>query len=195
MRVRTLLPLLVATTVLLSGCDAIHGYADANNKLKAQSNEISKLQVVVSNLKEQVKQLKKEQLNLVVDNFMGKQYSSAYLTPGDSGYSVVSSNIGKLTVQMSNIKPYANGSKVTLKFGNPLAANITGLKVKLEWGSVNSKGMPNNESAKSKDFTFSKTLDSGAWTNVPVVLAGVPPSKLGFVRVQNVEHTGISLRR
>lgn len=121
--------------------------------------------------------------------------SIAYLTPGSEGYSPVMFDLGSLVVQLADIKPYANGSKVVLKFGNPLAASIDGLKLKLEWGKVDPKGSPQNETVRSKDLVISKLIRSGAWTSVPVVLDGIPPGELGFVRVSNITHTGIRLNK
>jgi hypothetical protein len=117
----------------------------------------------------------------------------AYLTPGEEGYSVVKSDIGAITVSLKDVKPYANGSRITLQFGNILNATITGVKAKLEWGSVDAKGIPKNETQKSREITFSKSLRSGSWTKISVVLERVPPSDLGFVRVRELKHTGIIL--
>ncbi len=117
----------------------------------------------------------------------------AYLTPGDNGFSIVNAGIGNLTVQLSDVVPYANGSKVVLKFGNPYSASISGLKATLDWGQTGPDGMPINAAETTKDFTFPQTLRAGMWTSVPVILEGVPPSRLGFVRVRNVSQAEIFL--
>jgi hypothetical protein len=119
----------------------------------------------------------------------------AYLTPGSGGYSPVRADIGVLTVDITDIKPYANGSKATLSFGNPLSASINGLKATIEYGKVDEKGAPKNADAKKKAVAFSQSLRAGAWTKVDIVLEGLPPEELGFVRVRDVTHTGISLSR
>lgn len=117
----------------------------------------------------------------------------AYLTPGAEGYSIIQTDLGRMTVQLDDVQSYANGSRVTLRFGNPLSASINGAKAVLEWGGVDEKGTPKNDSAHSREVTFSKKLLAGYWTTVPVVLEGVQPVELGFVRVKNLTHTGISL--
>jgi hypothetical protein len=94
-----------------------------------------------------------------------------------------------------NVQPYANGTRVTLRFGNLLSATINGAKAKLEWGSVDAKGSPKNESAQSREVSFTESLRAGAWTNVQVVLEGVPATELGFVRVRDLTHVGINLLR
>lgn len=55
----------------------------------------------------------------------------AYLTPGSQGFSAIKSSIGMLMVSMENVVPYANGSRVTLSIGNPLAASLEGMKLSL----------------------------------------------------------------
>jgi outer membrane murein-binding lipoprotein Lpp len=119
----------------------------------------------------------------------------AYLTPGAGGYSVIKSNLGKLTVKLNNVQPYAKGSKITLLFGNLSAATIDGLKAKVEWGAVDKNGVPNFKEMKSREVTFTKSLQSGSWTNVPVILEGSPPAGIGFIGIRDVTHTGVRLRQ
>jgi hypothetical protein len=79
-------------------------------------------------------------------------------------------------------------------FGNPLSSSINGLKATIDWGRVNAKGVADNTSARSKEIIFSETLYGGRWTPVSVVLdGGVPATELGFVRLKNIQNTGISL--
>jgi hypothetical protein len=117
----------------------------------------------------------------------------AYLTPSDEGYSVLHMDLGALSVSLSDVTAYANGSRVVLVFGNPMSARLNGLKMAIDWGSVDGKGLPINDKQHTKQLTLSVAIRSGAWTRVQVVLEGVPPSELGFVRIREVEHTGISL--
>jgi uncharacterized protein DUF3251 len=119
----------------------------------------------------------------------------AYLTPGGEGYTVIQTDLGRVTVKLVNVQPYANGSRVTIQFVNLMSATINGAKAQLEWGSVDNKGSPKNESAKSREVKFGEDLRAGAWTNVQVVLEGVPPTDLGFVRVRDFTHAGITLLR
>src|SRR5262245_2437846 len=119
----------------------------------------------------------------------------AYLTPSSQGYDVVESGIGRLTVALKDVEPYANGTRIRLSFGNPTMATIDGLNAKIDWGSVDEKGSPRNESAKSKDVTLTETLRPGAWTQATVVLDGIKPGDLGFVRLHDVTHRAIRLLR
>ena len=146
----------------------------------------------IKTLEEQVGQLKSQiEINDMVKDWEG----IAFMTPGTEGYSLVKTDLGTITVSLENIQPYANGSKVTLTFGNLTAGTIDGFKAKLEWGSLDEDGVPNNKTAKSRKVEFNESLPSGSWTNSNVVLEGIPPAELGFVRLRNVDHRGVRLHR
>lgn len=164
--------------LLVTGCDQGAKVAALENKVASLENELADLKQTI-------------EFNQIV-NGLDKV---AYLTPGSDGYNLVHSDLGVLTVSIDNIVPYANGSKITLQFGNLSAATIDGLKAKLEWGSVDKNGMADNKNAKSRDVSFKESLISGGWTSSDVVLEGVPPQELGFVRLKDVSHSGVRLRR
>ena len=182
---------MLSLCVLVSACDQLsnvaleHRLNDTQEKLTKAENDLAALQQQVTNLKREREW----------DNLTKEWDNVAYLTPGAEGYTTVRFDLGVLTVRLSDVKPYANGCKVTLTFGNTLSSSINGLKVSIDWGKVNDKGVADNNSAKSKDMTFTQTLRGGAWTAISVVLEGFPPTELGFVRVRNVQHTGIQLAR
>ncbi len=165
----------------------------------SDSNRILALQKRVDDLESQVKTLKSSvetiEIEQKLDKFLRDTESVAYLTPGSEGYSIIETDLGRVTLMLVNVEPYANGTRVTLRFGNLMSATINGAKATLEWGSVDEKGSPKNESARSREIKFVESLRAGAWTNVQVVLEGVPPSAFGFVRVKEMTHTGIILAR
>jgi hypothetical protein len=156
-----------------------------------QDKRVSALESKVAGLEKQIEELK---FQVELQSTMGNWDQVAYLTPGSSGYGVVKMDLGHLTVSLANILPYANGSKISLVFGNLTSATIDGLKAKIEWGSVDQKGMPKNAEAKSRDISLTESLFPGAWNKTEVVLEGVPPTALGFVRIRDVGHNGVRLR-
>ena len=178
----------LAIVLLISMAPACSAGKDAN----AMRQEREQANKELASVAERVTKLEgKVQLH----EFMQGLENIAYLTPGDSGYNVVAFDLGKLTVSLEDVQPYANGSRVALQFGNLTAATVNGAKAKLEWGNVDKDGSPKNDTAKSREVTFEKSLSAGSWTTVAIVLEGVPPSELGFVRVKEVSHRGISLSR
>lgn len=100
---------------LLSACDRL---SDTENKLAKAESDVAALQREVAELKE------KQEWDELIKGWD----KVAYLTPGAEGYSTVGFDLGVLTVQLADVKPYANGSKVTLRFGNTLSSSIDGLK-------------------------------------------------------------------
>jgi hypothetical protein len=94
---------------------------------------------------------------------------------------------------MENVEAYANGSRVRLRWGNATGATLTDLSARIEWGSVDSAGSPDNDTQRSKEAKFSEVFRSGAWTNTTVVLEALPPMSLGFVRIKDVRHGGVRL--
>lgn len=175
--------LIAASCLINAGCADEQQVALLQKKTDA-------LQAEVKQLKESVEQLKRDQS---LDKFVRDIGSIAYLTPGSSGYSVIESDLGRLTVQLVNVQAYANGTRVTLRFGNLTSATIDGAKATLEWGGVDENGNPKNDEARSREVTFDESLRAGAWTEVRVVLDGVPSQEFGFVRVRDIAHRGIRL--
>jgi outer membrane murein-binding lipoprotein Lpp len=51
------------------------------------------------------------------------------------------------------------------------------------------------ETKRSREVTFTESFAAGGWTTVHVVLDGVPAVELGLVRVKELSHRGMSLRR
>ena len=151
----------------------------------------AELESTVKTLKDSVDRVDRDKS---FDQFIREAASVAYLTPGSDGYSVIQMDLGHMTVMLRNVQPYANGTRITLRFGNLTSATINGAKAKLEWGRVDAKGTPDNDNARSRDVSFGQPLRAGAWTEVNVTLEGVPPAEFGFVRVREMTHTGIALR-
>lgn len=176
---------MILSSVALAGC-----VPDNSEQLAALQKRTDDLQTQIKTLKDSIDQLKADQS---WDKVLRDSASTAYLTPGNDGYSVIETDLGHLTVQLANVQSYANGTRITLRFGNLSSATINGAKATLEWGQVDEKGNPKNDDARSRDVTFGQSLRAGAWTNVQVVLEGVPAQQFGFIRVSNLTHTGIEL--
>lgn len=178
----TILGISIALFVCL-GCDR-------DSKADGLKQQIQVMNKSLDELKKEVETLKRD---ASWDRFTRDMETIAYMTPGDSGYSVLKTDFGSLTVTIKNIQSYANGSRVTLRFGNPNAATLLDVSATVEWGSVDEKGSPRNDVAKSKDIPFNKSFEAGHWADVDVVLEELPPSTLGFIRVRDLKNKGIRL--
>lgn len=182
---------LICVSLGLFGCSDNKKIDGIEARIAATEEKISALQSQVNTLhaknKEMESTIKLNELIKDIDRY-------AYLTPGEAGYSTIRFDLGVLTVNLTDIKAYANGSKITLKLGNTLSSSIDGLKGTFEWGKVDEGGSPLSEQTKTKEITLSETLVAGSWTEVSVVLDGIPPTEFGFLRLKNFSHTGIRLR-
>ncbi len=186
------IPFLLAT-ILLLGCNSNdRRITEQQKQIETLNHRLDSLSAENESLGSKLESMKSDQS---WKDLLQSFNEIAYLTPGEEGYSIIRTNLGAITVSLKNVQPYANGSRVTLQFGNTLGATIDGLKAKVEWGSVDSKGSPKNETERSKEIAPAKSLAPGTWTNVSVVLDGISPIDLGFVRVKEVHHTGIRLKQ
>lgn len=175
----------VLLSVVLAGC-----VSDAD--VKTLREELETLKTKNAELDKELSSLRAQQR---LSKFRDDAAVAAFLTPGSDGYDVIRTDLGSMTVSLKNIQAYANGSRITLQFGNLTSATINGAKATLEWGRVDKEGIPENDSVRSREVSFAASLQAGGWTGVPVVLDAVPSTELGFVRVFDVKHTGISLRK
>ncbi len=117
--------------LLLVGCQKDPRTTELERKLDDASTQISLLQNKLDEVNGALAEIKRDR---EVENLFKDFDKFAYLTPGSEGYSIIRFDLGVVTVKLADIKPYANGSKVTLEFGNPLSATVTGLKATLDWG-------------------------------------------------------------
>ena len=159
----------------------------ATKGLEVVKAEMERLQAVFTELTAQVFHLEEttEKLN-------GAQ-KIVLLRPGSQSYSQIQLDLGSLIVYIANVKPYANGSKVVIKFGNPLSASITGLSGTVEWGKIDEGGHPLSNQSNTKEIQFSGTIKPASWTSTSIILEDAPPTDLGFVRLKNLTHKGITL--
>jgi hypothetical protein len=145
----------------------------------------------VKTLEENYESLKSTvEINEIVASLSGNKV--AFLKPGDSGYSVISFDLGKLTISIDNVTQYAGGVRVTFKIGNTLSSNISGLSADFEYGQVDEKGLP-KENVIKKSVKFQDELKGGSWNKTTVVLEGLELKDLGYIRIKNMAHTGVKL--
>ena len=114
------------------------------------------------------------------------EHRAITLKPGDKGYGLVETDVGRIAVAIAAIEPTPTGSRVILDFGNPTAARLTGMKAKVEWGSTDAKGLPMAPSSQSFGFTAPEPLPAGSWHQYPMDLTGVQPTQLGWIKISEV---------
>jgi len=122
------------------------------------------------------------------------QYDAVTLKPGQTGYSLLASGVGRIAVAIADIKPTASGARVMLDFGNPTAARLSGMKARIEWGVADSRGLPGaGADVQSVSFTAPEPLPAGSWHQFAVDLPGVAPDKLAWIRISAFDSGTVDL--
>jgi hypothetical protein len=159
---------------------------DQVTALEQRMQELGKKQLEIETLKTSVTELRKR---LVMFELQTDSDKSANLTPGNNGYTVVRTDHGPVTVSFDNVQPYANGSRVTLRFGNLTSATLTNVKISLSWGNnaeLATQLQSGDYKPRTREVSLDKDLRPGAWTSDSFVLEGVAPQALDFVGVESV---------
>jgi hypothetical protein len=192
MQNKILAPLLLVATLLLSGCD--QGSAAANEKIAELEKRLEEIdQRLAHNARMDVT------VDSSVATLLGKEnmFTRAYLTPTGSGFEVIKTEYGSITVSIKDIRPYADGSQATFSIGNPLAANVSPYTLVVEYGppwSDKYKSVPEWQAQTRKTVhTPTAPLEAGAWNIVKVNLPGIKPEALGRIEVY-IEASGLSMR-
>jgi hypothetical protein len=174
------------TLLLFVGCSA-------GDKQSGDSQAVQKLTSKVASLEASVEVLLQERTMREVTENSEKM---ARLTPGGTGYSVLNTAFGLVAVAIDDVRGYANGSKVVLRFGVLGSATILGASARVEWGAIDElTHTPDFLNAKSKEVKFADALLPARWNRVEVVLEEIPSGKLGWIHVSNVKNTGVRLYR
>ncbi|KKC26977.1 DUF3251 domain-containing protein [Sphingomonas sp. SRS2] len=122
------------------------------------------------------------------------EHKAITLRPGDTGYGLIDTDVGRIPVAIAEVQPQAGGSRVVLDFGNPSTARLTGMTAKIEWGGNDSKGLPlPANGAHMINFAAPQPLLPGSWRQYPVDLAGFAPARLGWVRISAFDSGTVDL--
>lgn len=125
---------------------------------------------------------------------MAKDSFSAWLQPDDTGYSPLETPIGRITVQMTAVKPYADGSQIILRVGNPLGATVGQMKVDLEYGQLDKNQAPIESTTREvKGRSIELNIAPATWHDVSVNLPGVTPSKLSYLSLSNAQSVTMAM--
>jgi len=95
-----------------------------------------------------------------------------------------------VTFAIAGLSPYANGTRIKLKIGNPTSAYIMKLKAHVSWGTSDGKSGYHPEGERDLDFD---NLARGTWSLRTIDIPALPPSKFGFLYLSAVTPDSISL--
>lgn len=185
---KTFLILILYISLLsLQGCDAKTSTTELESKVKELSAKLDATQ-------SELDLLKKETSKVSMNDMFRDWESIAFINTGSTSFEPIKTMIGTITVNIADVQPFANGSKVKLVFGNPHSANLASVKFTIDYGSLTKEGVVKDGTEKSKEISLPDTLYAGSWASAPVVLEGLPVSELGYVRIHDLSIASISLR-
>ena len=124
---------------------------------------------------------------------------AAYLDPSSpGGYTRMDSSAGSFVVSLEDVQPYLDGYKVTLNIGNLTSATYQGFTLKAEWGRdlFNFAQSEKKDSSRQKNFSFTQSLQPGAWNKVQIVIPSTKPEDFKFLRLSiDTDVISLSSRR
>lgn len=119
-----------------------------------------------------------------LENEVDKINSSVTLSPMNSKFDVVTTRTGRYALYISDVKPYASGSKITLEVVNLYAVDRTDVKVILRAYSTNSE--ENSYDNAGSRYILEETIGSiqaGATRKKVISIPEIRPEKLKSVTV------------
>lgn len=166
--------------VCLTGCDQ-------------QSSAADKLDVDI--LKTRVNTLQQQLLNSDSERIKLRTAAmpAAILRLSDDGFSILHTDLGNITVQMTASTPAGAGTRVSLRVGNPLGAAITKLGVSGSWGPLDADGKPVMEDEHAFSTVTVEPIASGRWSLTSILIEGAKPDKVGFVLLEDATAKSIEL--
>lgn len=156
-------------------------------------NKVSELESRLSINEAQLHELKNQVSDVSVNELIRKFEKIVFLKVGTKEFLPITTEVGVITVNLSNIEPYANGSKVSIVFGNPLSATINNAKFTVDYGSLDKDGLVIDATEKSKEISLIEPLSAGSWNKTELLLEALPVSELGYIRIHSLTVSNIGL--
>ena len=200
---------LISTLILFAVVFVIQGYGNISSKGEIESlkAEIDTLKLSLDSQKltierlqfgdrDNLKNISEHRIKLFELESRINRFYSATFDSGEKGLKRIDSQNGFFLVGVEAVKPFANGVKLTLRIGNPLAARFGDFKVIAKWGkSTPGLGDGDNTEKEPKDleeskkvlaereFSFPETLLDGTWNYIELQLPNTNIDELGHLEL------------
>lgn len=125
-------------------------------------------------------------------NELSRPDETTLLKRGDSGWSVIKSDIGGMTAEIKNISDSGGSAQIKMRIGNASSATILKTQIFALWGGVDKDGEPAGES-HSITPTIEKTIDPGSWEDVTFPINGAKAADVGYIRVFSASASSIRM--
>jgi hypothetical protein len=120
------------------------------------------------------------------------KWKSAEFDPTDEGFHRIDSDVASFAVSIGNLQPYGDGSKLTVKIGNPSAATFSNSKLNVKYGprypdvddpKFAEKFAEFESKVRTKEIVLTKNVAGGSWNPNQIILPGIKPDALGYVEI------------
>lgn len=112
--------------------------------------------------------------------------ASVSLTPGSNDYKVIRHHLGTATLSLKDVKAHDKGSAIALEIVNLTSVDLAGAVLTIGYQDPLSLDIE-----RSSEFNFSQTLSAGKTSKVTLVLEGISPSAVTYIRVSGFQPKGI----
>lgn len=121
--------------------------------------------------------------------------------PSESSYLRVDGDLGSFAVAISDVRPFADGVRVTLKLGNLSSATYSGATLRMEYGPRAPSGKGTDpvdaaatwlEALQEREEKVSAKLGPGRWNPIQVTLPKIDPKEFGYLAI-SIETNEIAL--
>lgn len=117
----------------------------------------------------------------------------AWIPINGSGYALLQTSHGPLAMSITDVKPYANGSRLILQIGNLSPAAFSEVKFTVQYGpSAEDAEYLDMEKGKTMEWSVSNSIPGARWSLHTLTLEGVKPDELDHLWITHGEVTRIA---
>jgi len=148
------------------------------------SNNDAKLKAINSSLREM-----SSQHTSLVKEVMFPDPKFTMVDLRDKGFTWIDTSSGKLLIAFDDTVQFVDGYRIKFRLGNPSSATLSGIKVVFKYGVAAPSPIGGDldnwsKGLKTKELTFTESLQPGAWTKLEAVIAPAKTEELGYVSLR-----------
>lgn len=151
------------------------------------SPQVAQLEKQVADLSAMLDEVRrKANTTSSVVEFKANAHPTAVFDPADPGFQLLDTGVVTLAISVDDVKPLADGSRVTFHFGNPSSAAVNDLKLQLTYGQrlENFKTFSEWDSALlTAEKKLTVAVQPGSWNPQQITLPRIRPENLGYIKM------------
>jgi len=154
----------------------------------AQQSELHQIQHEIKSLNQDMLALSQQAVTLSRQNELNAHSTQGvYLLPNAGAPALLESQIGVLKMSLAAISPVEGGTQVTLFIQESRLQQLPAFSAIIEWRSGTDKDQAGSETANGQQsFTVPVHLANPDQASVPLILPGITPETLRWVRIHHI---------